>query len=250
MSPLSVCWQNQWGHPLIRGCLLYVNSRSMSTLRTLLPLILVSISIFAKAGEIGFDTIDEFISTLPEAKGLNVSGSGSLDTSGSAYHAQLVQLEGNYRLQQIFVFRAASNGKFVLMDQSRRMDSMGGSGFWEVRNIEFKNHSLYITFTSHWHECSSSFTSQFQLRKGKLVMIGRESVEENINKDLVVESSANLLTGSAYTVSGNQETMYSVGGGKSSANKYQYKVLKEILPFSEFDGTPWKSPIYKKHPVC
>ncbi|CAN0185133.1 unnamed protein product, partial [Phaeothamnion confervicola] len=144
-----------------------------------------------------FVTIDEFISTLPEAKRLNVSGSGLLDASGSVYHAQLVQLEGNYRLQQILIFRATSNQKFVLMDQSKRMDSMGGSGDWEVRDIEFKSHSLFITFQSHWHECSSRFTSQFQFRKGRLVVIGRKSIEENIKKNLVVESSANLLTGSA-----------------------------------------------------
>ena len=222
----------------------------MYILHALLLLILVCISISGKASETGFTKMDDFISTLPDAKRLDVSSSGFLDTSGYVYHAQLVQLEGKYRLQQIFIFREGSDGKYILVDQSRRMEHMGGSGSWAVQKIEFKNQSIYFSFGGHWDECVHSFTSQFKLHNGRLVMVGRESVEENNKKDLVVESSANLLTGTAYSVSGNQEAMYLIDSSKSTVKKYQFKVPKKTLPFSEFDGTPWKSPIYKDNPVC
>jgi hypothetical protein len=222
----------------------------MSTLRTLLLLILMSASIFAKAGEIEYATIDEFFLTLPEATRLDVSGYGFLDRSGSIYHAQLMQLDGKHGHQQIFIFRSTSNEKYILTNQSRKMEDMGGSGNWEVRDIKFMNRSVFITFQYQWHECSASFTSQFQIRNGKLVMIGRESFEANTKKNLAVETSENHLTGSAYTVSGNTADMYMARLIKSSQKTHPYKVPKASQPFSEFDGTPWHSPIYEKRPVC
>jgi hypothetical protein len=212
-------------------------------------LVLVALHSGANAEDRAFSDVGEFVATIANAEVRNASASGLLNETDAVYHAYLLQIE-DYRTQQIFIFRTDSMGRLILVDVSKKMEYMGGTGRWEVSDIEFRNHSLFISFQSHWHECFERFTSQFRLRKGQLVLIGRESVEENTKKDLVVESSANLLTGMAYSVSGNQKAMYTGRASKSAPRKYRFKIPKGTQPFSEFDGAPWKSPIYRKRPVC
>jgi hypothetical protein len=191
------------------------------------------------AEEYTFNSIPEFVATLPKARLLDAKASGTLDNGNALYYAQLVELE-NYRTQQILVFRLDERGKYVLVDRSKIMDDMGGSGNWTVRNIEFRNTSLYISFAYAWHQCSGWSENQFRLVNGRLAVIGNESEEENIDEALIVRSSSNLLTGQGYWISEKN----------GMAKKHPDNSIKGAKLFSEYDGTGWISPYHTKRRVC
>ena len=218
----------------------------MTLTRLLFLLAIAHIAVWVNAKEIGITTVDGLIAATPDARNLNVSASGSLETNGPEYRAQLVQLDQDYPYQQILIFRMASNGEYVLADQSKQMDYMGGSGNWKVQSLEFRDTSLFVTFGGHWHQCSHSYTSQFRLQYGALHEVGVESWEENVERNLVVRSSMNFLTGKAYSISGSINKKYTTERGK----KRQYRIEQQRRPFSKFDGSPYHLPYYKEHPVC
>lgn len=218
----------------------------MNVARQFCMLALAHFAISANADEVGFAAMDQFIATTKYAKRLVVSAAGALDNKGNVYHAELVQLDQNPRHQQILIFRTSSNGEYLLIDQSKKMDNMGGSGSWSIQSLEFKNNSLFVTFGGHWHHCSDSYTSQFKLKQGALREIGIESWQDNIERNLAVSSSVNFLTGKAYSIGGSIETMYSTNKGK----RREYVVPRKQRPLSDFDSEPYHLPYNREHPVC
>lgn len=205
----------------------------------LIFLLLISTHSSVKAGEREFGSLDEFIATLPEGKLLQAHASGQLNDAGGTYHAQLVQL-GGYRTQQIFVFRGDASGKYTLIDQSKEMDAMGGSGNWTMKKVEFRGRSLYITFGYFWKDCSGQSENQFRFVNGRLAMIGNESEEENTGKGLTIASSTNLLTGTGFWIEERH-------GHKK---KHIANNLKGVRPFSAYDGAGWISPYNTRSRMC
>jgi hypothetical protein len=193
----------------------------------------------ANADQTAFGSMQEFVATLPRAKLLDVQASGTLADGRTIFHAQLVALE-NDRTQQIFVFRQDESGKYVLVDRSKVMDGMGGSGNWRLRNLEFRKTSLYISFGYQWHQCAGWSENQFRFVDGRLAMIGSESEEENIGEGLTVRSSTNLLTGQGYWT----------GEKNGVVTKHLAYRLKGAKPFSAYDGSGWISPYHTKRRVC
>jgi hypothetical protein len=202
-------------------------------------LLLACIHSAADAEATAFSSMRDFVATLPKAKLLDASASGTFTDGKAVFHAQLVERE-NEGIQQIFVFRLNESGKYVLVDQSKRMDDMGGSGNWRLKNIEFRNASLYISFGYGWHQCSGWSENQFRFVNGRLAMIGNESEEENAGQGLTVRSSTNLLTGQGYWISEKNGTV----------KKQPEHRLRGAKPFSEYDGSGWISPYHTKRRVC
>jgi hypothetical protein len=202
-------------------------------------LLLACLHSAARAADTTFNSMVDFVATLPNAKLLDAQASGSLADGKAVFHAQLVQLE-NEGTQQIFVFRRDDSGKYALVDRSKRMDNMGGSGNWRLQNIEFRNASLYISFAYQWHQCSGWSENQFRFVDGRLAMIGNESEEENADEGLIVRSSTNLLTGRGYWT----------GEKKGVVKKHPERRIKGASPFSAYDGAGWISPYHTKRRVC
>jgi hypothetical protein len=209
----------------------------MKPIRSLLLFACVHATVHA--GDQAYSSIPEFVATLPAARLLDARAVGTLNDGNAIYHAQLVEL-GNDRTQQILVFRRDDSGNYVLADRSGIMEDMGGSGNWTLRNIEFRNASLYISFAYAWHQCSGWSENQFRFVNGRLAMIGSESEEENIDKGLTVRSSSNLLTGQGYWI----------GEKNGIAKKHLDNSIKGAKPFSVYDGGGWISPYHTKRRVC
>jgi hypothetical protein len=205
----------------------------------LIFLLLISAHSAVEAGEREFGSLDEFIATLPEGKLLQAHASGQLKDAGATYHAQLVQL-GDKRTQQIFIFRGDDSGKYTLLDQSKELDAMGGSGNWTMKKLEIRDGSLYITFGYFWRACSGHSENQFQLVNGRLAMIGNESEEENTARGLTITSSTNLLTGKGFWT---QER-------NGLKKKHIDNSLRGVKAFSAYDGAGWISPYNTKSPLC
>jgi hypothetical protein len=202
-------------------------------------LLLISAHSTVTAAEREFGSFDEFIATLPNGKLLQAHASGQLNDASATYHVRLVQL-GGHRTQQIFVFRGDAGGKYTLIDQSREMDAMGGSGNWAMKKVEFRDRSLYITFGYFWRGCSGQSENQFQFVNGRLAMIGNESEEENTAKEMTIASSTNLLTGKGFWIEERN----------GLKKKHIDNSLKEVTPFSAYDGAGWISPYNTRSRLC
>lgn len=212
-----------------------------STMMKLIPslFLFAFINSTANAEEPAFSSIPDFVATLPKAKLLEAKSSGKFGGGNTIFYAQLVELENN-QSQQIFIFRLDESGRYVLVDRSKVMENMGGSGNWKVKNIVFRNSSLYVSVGYWWHQCSGWSENQFRFVNGHLAIIGNESEEENIDEGLTVKSSTNLLTGRGYWISEKNGVV----------KKHPDNSIGGAQPFSEYDGTGWISPYHAKRRVC
>lgn len=204
-----------------------------------LALVLI-ISPSPSAAEAGAShSIEALLAAIPGARALDTHDGGKLDSTGALFHAQLIKL-GNDGAQQIIVLREQPRGEFHMVDQSKMMSAIGGSGNWRVNNIEISNASLYVTVAYTWHGCSGSARSQFRFESGRLVMIGNESSESNQKTGETVDSSSNLLTGKGYWEL------------ESGGRKKRFTAHERLapIPFTAYDGIGWISPYHANRRIC
>lgn len=181
--------------------------------------------------------MENFAATRRHSKLLEPSASGELENK--KYHAQLLQTDELGRTAQLFLFQVDPNAGYILTNQSGKFEDLGGSGSWRVREINFNNSSLYVTFGYHWHNCEGQFSSQFQFRNGQFVMVGKEAWEDNPDEDVEASSSGNILTSKAFTVVvRGKRKAENFHRGKPSSKTYEFEHIGRTPAFSEFDGTP------------
>ena len=209
----------------------------MTRLFVVMALLLLTTPCAADGG--AFRSIEASLAAIPDARALGMQDRGPLDGTGAPFHAQLIAL-GQGGVQQIIVLREFPQGEFRIVDQSKIMSAMGGSGNWRINHIEISNASLFVSVAYTWHGCSGSARSQFRYESGQLVMIGNESTESNQETGQTVASSSNLLTGKGFWVV------------ESGGHKRRYAVRERIAtsPFGAYDGIGWISPYHKDRRIC
>ena len=205
--------------------------------------LLMSTAVCAQQGT--FKSIDAALATLPGARAMELKDNGQLDQTGSLFHAQLIAIKRPDApraddAQQIILFREYPPGEFRILDQSKLMSYMGGSGNWRVSSIKFSNSNLYVSMAYTWRDCSGSSRSQFRLDSDHLLMIGNESLESNLKTGKTVTSSSNLLNGRGNWV---LET-------EGRKKMYQAHEPFGAILFSAFDGEGWISPYHKENRIC
>jgi hypothetical protein len=199
-------------------------------------LLLISQPVFGAAPG---DGVASYVATLPTARMTGIAGHGKLDRLEAIFHVQLIGVGGE-RTQQIIVLREDDGKTLARVDQSPLMENMGGSGNWNVQEIDIADGSLFVTESYHWRYCFGSSRSQFRFVDGVLLMIGSESSETNTSTSVTVDSSSNLLTGQGYWIEER---------GRRKV-KHTARVALKAVPFSAFGGRGWISPYHKNVPVC
>lgn len=201
-------------------------------------LIALIISCASFAADKEFDSVGQFIQSLPGGK-IDFQAYGDLYQGGGKDWAGVVTTApaDSEEMWQIYILNQYTNGKYALAAQSIARPKNGGTSNAGFEELKIVNSSVYVTWGWHWHECGGGAKHQFKFYDGDWRLLGAHfwrthgtvGADGSIDVGPSVDIDRNVLTGQTFI-------NFKSDGIKNKRIKKNFK--PELLLLSAYeDGT-------------